>query len=324
MLKINTHQFGLKFIGLALLVAMLIGCTGGSDNSDVRTEDDDENTAIDSTETDLTETDGTSDSGGMVDSAATTRFTVIGDVPYDDAQRSSLIALIDAHNARAKSEFVVHVGDIKPGADACDESVYEDVHGILRNFETPTFIVLGDNEYNDCDRPEEALVLWNQYFLHFNENWDFPQEVEYQDKRPENFAWVQKDVLFLGLNLVGSSVHDEAEWKQRLTDDADWVEEKFSEHGENIEATVLFGHANMTEAGPEKFVLFTDRFRAAAKTLGKPVLYMQGDGHFWFRNRPWPEQNILRVQIEGGGEAVQVIVNPDLEEPFDFNREFLE
>lgn len=265
--------------------------------------------------------------GGQVDSTDTyapTLFTVIGDVPYSDDQRDGLIAMIDAHNTTATSEFVVHVGDIKPGADACDETVYEDVSGLLKNLETPTFVVLGDNEYNDCENPEDALELWNQYFLHFNENWEFPHTVEYQEERPENFAWVENGVLFVGLNLVGSSVHDQTEWDRRLADDADWVEAQLDTHGENIEASVLFGHANMTEIGPEKFKSFTDRFRASAKAFGKPVLYMQGDGHFWFVNRPWPEQNILRVQIEGGANAVQVTVDPNLEEPFVFNREFLD
>ncbi len=253
-----------------------------------------------------------------------TLFTVIGDVPYNDDQRTGLIALIDAHNDRAKSEFVVHVGDIKPGADPCDEVVYEDVSGLLKNFKTPTFIVLGDNEYNDCNDPIAAWKLWNQYFLHFNENWEFPQTVAYQEERPENFAWVEKGILFLGLNLVGSSVHDQVEWDKRLADDADWVDDQLDTHDENIETVVLFGHANMTELGPEKFQPFTERFRAAAKAFGKPVLYIQGDGHFWFRNRPWPERNILRLQIEGGAHAVQVTVDPDLEEPFAFDREFLD
>jgi len=291
---------------------MLICCSGSSDDKAVQPDDN--------------------GGGGQVDSTATvdptrtgdvTLFTVIGDVPYNEEQKEGLIALIDTHNTKAKSEFIVHVGDIKPGADACDETVFEEVNGLLRKFETPTFIVLGDNEFNDCDDPEAALALWNTYFLGFHENWDFSHAIEYQEERPENFAWVENDVLFLGLNLVGSSVHDQAEWSERLTDDADWVVQQFELQKENIEAAVLFGHANMTEVGPEKFELFTDRFRAAAIVLDKPILYVQGDGHFWFENKPWPEQNILRVQIEGGANAVQVTVDPNLENPFAFDREFL-
>lgn len=305
-------SFSSKVLYLFFCVGLAVCCSSSSDDKKALSDDDNVE-EVDSTETvDTTKT------------YTSTIFTVIGDVPYNDAQRDGLIAMIDAHNAKANSEFVVHVGDIKPGADACDETVYDDVSGLLKKFKVPTFVVLGDNEYNDCETPEDALRLWNQYFLHFNENWEFPHPVEYQEERSENFAWVQNGVLFLGLNLVGSSVHDQEEWDKRLADDADWVEEQFETQKDSIQTAVVFGHANMNEVGPEKFKPFTDRFRASAKVFGKPVLYLQGDGHFWFENRPWPEQNIVRVQIEGGANAVQVTINPSLEVPFAFDREFLD
>ncbi|WP_339706096.1 metallophosphoesterase [uncultured Kriegella sp.] len=251
-------------------------------------------------------------------------FTVIGDVPYDDAERTGLIELIETHNTKANSEFVVHVGDIKPGALPCEESVYEDVSTILKDFETPTFIVLGDNEYNDCEDPVQGFALWNQYFLHLNENWTFPYTVAYQEERLENFAWVAKKVLFIGVNIVGSSVHDAEEWEKRLTDDANWVKDQVDAHKNDIEALVVFGHANMIEAGSAKFRTFTDSFRATATDFNKPILYVQGDGHIWFQNRPYDERNILRVQVDSGPKAVKVTVNPNLEQPFVFDREFLD
>ena len=251
-------------------------------------------------------------------------FTVIGDVPYNEEERTGLIKLIETHNAKANSEFVVHVGDIKPSVLPCDESIYEDVSTILKDFEAPTFIVLGDNEYNDCDDPDQGLALWNKYFLHLNENWSFQHTVEYQEERLENFAWVEKKVLFIGLNIVGSSVHDEEEWEQRLTDDANWVRDQVDAHKNDIEALVVFGHANMIEAGPAKFSTFTDSFRATATDFNKPILYVQGDGHIWFQNRPYDEKNILRVQVDSGPKAVKITVDPNLEQPFIFDREFLD
>lgn len=302
-----------KTLIIAFLAAITICCSGTSDDKNTRPDDNNAGGEVDTTET-----------GDPLKTYKPTVFTVIGDVPYTEDDKNGLIAMIDAHNAKATSEFVVHVGDIKPGSAPCDADAYKDVSGLLKNFEAPTFIILGDNEYNDCASPEDALKLWNQYFLHFNENWEFPHAVAYQEERPENFAWIENGVLFLGLNLVGSSVHDQAEWDKRLTDDADWVANQFEIQKDSVQTAVVFGHANMTEVGPEKFTTFTDRFRASAKILDKPVLYMQGDGHLWFENRPWPEQNMYRVQIDGGTKAVQVTVNPDLENPFAFDRDFLD
>ena len=251
-------------------------------------------------------------------------FTAIGDVPYNEEQRTALVDLIPVHNAKSTSEFIIHVGDIKPGADACDEAVYEDVSSLLKNFDTPTFIILGDNEFNDCEIPTQGLAYWNQYFLHFNEQWQFDQTVTYQPERVENFSWVENKVLFIGINLVGSSVHDSDEWNSRLTDNGNWVKQLLETYKDSTEAAVVFGHANIVNLEPEKFNTFTNVFRAASAVYSKPVLYLQGDGHFWLENRPWPEKNILRVQITGGAEAVQVTVDTANEDPFSFDTSFLD
>tara|TARA_R110002012_G_scaffold322108_1_gene555955 strand:+ start:74156 stop:75037 length:882 start_codon:yes stop_codon:yes gene_type:complete len=251
-------------------------------------------------------------------------FTVIGDVPYGDVQRDGLIALVNTHNTITSSEFVVHVGDIKRGADPCNEAVYADVSSILKAFTTPTFMLLGDNEYNDCSDPIEGLSYWKRYFLKFNENWTFDQKITYQVARSENFSWVQEKILFIGLNIVGSSVHDQAEWTERLTDNMNFLNTQIEANKNDIEAIVVMAHANMVEAGAAKFEPFTIPFRAAAASFKKPILFLQGDGHFWFRNKPWDEKNITRVQIDGGTKAVQVTVDARKSEPFSFDRTFLD
>jgi len=250
-------------------------------------------------------------------------FTAIGDVPYNNEQREGLIEIISKHNAINVSEFVIHVGDIKPGATDCDEPVYQDVSDILKTFKVPTFIVLGDNEYNDCEDPQQGLEFWNKYFLHFNENWSFEPSVTYQPERAENFSWEENNVLFIGINLVGSQVHDSVEWENRLLQNGQWVQELLEEQGSKVGAMVVFGHANIVEAGPDKFKPFTDLFRAAAKSFNKPVLMVQGDGHFWIKDKPWEEQNITRLQIDGRNTAVKITVDTDLDYPFLFDREFL-
>ncbi|MCK0156991.1 metallophosphoesterase [Cellulophaga sp. F20128] len=251
-------------------------------------------------------------------------FTAIGDVPYGEWQRDSILNVIAAHNIRANSEFVIHLGDIKTGQTACTDAAYKDASDILKMFQVPTFIVLGDNEYNDCINPDEAFALWNSYFFKFNTNWTFTPTIAYQPERPENFSWIQRKVLFLGINIVGSSVHDAQEWETRLTDDANWVKQHLETEKEKINAVVVFGHANITEGDPTKFKPFTDVFRNAAATFGKPILYLQGDGHLWFTNKPWPEKNITRVQIDGGHRAVEVTVDPNKKNPFSYNRTFLD
>jgi hypothetical protein len=108
-----------------------------------------------------------------------------------------------------------------------------------------------------------------------------------------------------------------------LTQNGQWFKKLLEEQGNKVEATVVFGHANMVEAGADKFKAFTDLFRASAESFGKPVLMVQGDGHFWLKNKPWPEQNITRLQIDGGDAAVKITVDTNLEYPFSMDREFM-
>lgn len=251
-------------------------------------------------------------------------FTAIGDVPYNDWQRDTIVKVIAKHNQISKSEFVIHVGDIKPGQTPCEETIYQEVSNILKEFTIPTFIILGDNEYNDCVDPVQGLAWWNQYFLNFHKKWSFEPVIATQTERPENFSFIKNKVLFIGINIVGSTVHDQNEWTTRLSDDAHWVEENLEIHKDNIEATVVFGHANIVELNPTTFQTFTVPFLAAADSFGKPVLYLQGDGHVYFKNKPWPEQNITRVQIDGGHRALEVTVDPNKTNPFSFNRTYLD
>ena len=213
---------------------------------------------------------------------------------------------------------MVHLGDIKPGSVACSESVYQTVAEILGELTVQTFVIVGDNEWNDCADPAQAWALWTSHFARFHEQWSTDREVSHQPERDENFSFVEDGVLFIGLNLVGGRVHDSDEWQQRLEENATWVETQLGDADESTYAAVVLGHALMMS----QHRVFQDRFRAAGGAFGKPILYLHGDGHFWSTNRPWPERNILRVQVDRGGIAppVEVTVSESAADAFTFER----
>jgi hypothetical protein len=88
--------------------------------------------------------------------------------------------------------------------------------------------VPGDNEYNDCPDPEAALALWKDTLLDFetsNPDWQLPFTMSRQDPTySENFAFLHESILFVGINLVGGTIHDEAEWAARQAADLEWVD----------------------------------------------------------------------------------------------------
>ena len=306
--------YGLAVPLVLLSSVLLVRCTG-SPVVDFGQADDDDATDDDDAADDDDSTNG-GDDDDDADSPPSMLFSAIADVPYDAEDQEKLEAYIVEHNALNPSSFVAHLGDFKSASADCSEALFSGVATTLRAFDVPVFLVPGDNEYNDCDDPVAALALWRATFAEFATQWPASPAVTHQDGRVENRAWVQERVLFVAINLVGGNIHDEAEWSGRMEDDAIWLESNFATHGRDIDAAVLLSHATLG-ANQEPFLL---RFRAASATLGLPVLYLQGDQHAWREERPWEEQNILRVALEAGGADPVVIAVHATGETFRFDR----
>lgn len=250
------------------------------------------------------------------DEPSAVTFYAMGDVPYapgEDELLPKQIAVLPND-----ADFVVHVGDIKPGAPPCDEAVYTKVAGMLRKSSAPVFIIPGDNEWNDCLNPDEAWQFWDRHFMRFDAKWKHKLDVSRQPDRAENFAFVRRHVLFVGLNIVGGRVHDADEWKQRHAADLEWLRLNLRQSGDAVSSLVIFGHAH---PGPNHKDVF-EPLADDARKFQKPILYLHGDGHKWLHNRPFGAKNILRVQVDQGGIAppLRVTVTNDPEQPFQFDR----
>lgn len=254
--------------------------------------------------------EGTSEAGPR------TVFYAMGDVPYSDADDVLLPKQIA--ELPSDGEFLIHVGDIKPGGAACDEAVFAKVSGMLSKSRLPVFIIPGDNEWNDCADPNSAWSHWHDHFMRFDQHWHHRLGVFRQLEREENFSFVSEGVLFIGLNLVGGALHDADEWKRRHAQNVDWTRRNFARFGDDVYAVVIFGHAHPRIDHSDYF----EPLSKQATQLAKPILYLHGDGHRWIKDRPFQAKNILRVQVDQGGIAppLKVVVTADPKEPFLFDR----
>jgi hypothetical protein len=245
-------------------------------------------------------------------------FSVMGDVPRSEQDDALLQKQIIAHNKYSPSEFMFHVGDIKTGGQPCDEAVYAKVSGFLQKLSIPTIMLPGDNEWNDCDNSAQAWNYWQQYFMRFDQNWSHKFKIQQQETRPENVSFIHNKVLFIGINLVGGTVHDEGEWASMMSDAVEWIKFQFEKNHSKVYSAVLFAQAHPKE----KHKPFTQPFLGLCKEFGKPVLFIHGDGHRWEHVEKWNEENVTRVQIDQGGIALplQVTVSPKSEKMFTFNR----
>lgn len=249
-------------------------------------------------------------------------FSAMGDGPYKTADWNRLRHQIGHENRAAKAKFVIHVGDIASGTDALPESRYTRVAEILKGSKAPLFIIPGDNEWNDLDNPEIGWGYWVKHYTDFELHFDVPWTVERQDIRRENFAFVLDGVLFVGINLVGGTVHDKEEWRVRQEQDAEWVRAQFNTHGKEVRAAVILGHAQPNE----KHNAFFEPTIPVIAAFGKPVLYLHGDGHVWQKEKGWRAPNLWRVQVDqiGKGPPVRVTVTEKPKKPFRFDRQLKE
>jgi chitodextrinase len=242
-------------------------------------------------------------------------FSVIGDIPYSGSE-ALFQSYVDEHNLMSPADFFVHVGDIM-SQSGCHEPAYALASDIMSQLAVPTFVVPGDNEWNDCSDPDAAWVLWESYFSEFEQRFCGTPPVDAQPARPENFAFVDRGVLFVGLNLVGGAVHDRAEWDVRLQQDADWVEQQFAAERDRVRAAVVFAHADRDGSRD----IFFDQFDLSAVAFGKPIMFIHGNGHSWSYRTSWGAPNIWRIQVEKNDPPLEFTVTMDPGDPFVFVRD---
>ncbi len=243
-------------------------------------------------------------------------FAAMGDVPRSREEEGLLVRQLA--QLPADVEFVVHLGDIKAGSTPCDERTYLKVAGLLATSQVPVLIVPGDNEWNDCPQPDCAWQHWQNYFSHFERHWPPRFTLTRASQRDELFSFVQGNVLFIGLNLVGGQVHNSLEWELRHADNGNWTSLNFHHYGAIAERVVVLGHARPTENQADYFRVLVKESQA----YGKPVLYLHGDGHRWSQRHPWEADNLLAVQVDQGalGPPVKVTVTDQENTPFVFDR----
>jgi hypothetical protein len=262
-------------------------------------------------------------------------FTAMGCGPYYPADMEAAKFYVALENkATPRSKFMVHLGDICTGKAGRDgtltEKTYSDIKDLFTVDNTiPSYIVPGDNEWNDRPDPDKGWKLWSKHLLGLEKNFETPWETARQDERSENFAFVADGVLIIGINLPGGRIHDHDEWARRFRQNNDWIEAQFSKHS-TARAAVVCCQANVVGQGKIKpaikalFTPFRSRFGKLAAAFEKPVLFLHADGHKWTVDNPWNDApNITRLQVdrlEPKFPTVQITVDPDAKNVFAFER----
>lgn len=262
-------------------------------------------------------------------------FSAMGCGPYTDDDADAVKFYLRRENALASSRFLVHLGDINSGkmatAGHLTEAYYAGIKSLLtKDNSIPTYIVPGDNEWNDRPDPDLGWKHWSKHLLKLEESFKPKWITERQEVRPENFAFVCDGILIIGINLPGGRVHDQKEWTRRFGENNDWIEKQFAAHRDTARAAVVCAQANVVGQGKVKTIVnllfsgFRKRFGEISKGFGKPVLFLHADGHKWTVDKPWKGvANITRIQVDRLNPSyppAQITVDPTSKTPFAYDR----
>ena len=234
-------------------------------------------------------------------------------MPYGaegDAKFPNVIADI---NADDQLSFVVHDGDFKNGSSLCSDEVFFNRLDLFNQFEQPFVYIPGDNEWTDCHRenngsydPLERLAFLRTLFFPTNQSLGLQtMTLERQSVDPqftlyrENVRWVERNVMFVGLHVVGSNNNfgrtptADAEYAARNAANLAWLNDSFARaaaRGNRAVMVILQANPNFelpaTDPARAGFNDSLAALQAATIAFAGPVVLVHGDSHYFRIDKP--------------------------------------
>jgi len=274
-------------------------------------------------------------------------FALVGDMPYGTAGEGRFAQMLQGIDADRSIRFLLHAGDLKSSSEPCSDELLRRRLAQLHDVRTALVYTPGDNDWTDCHRagaggrdPLERLQALRRlaYPAPGRSLGRQPLLVQGLPGRPENVQFAHGRVVFVTLHVIGSDnglapwsaaagpqrLVQLAEFRQREAANLQWLRAAFERaRAEDAVALVVLMHGNPRfdlpagnsgRAGFEAVIAALGRLSAE---LGRPVLLLHGDGHFFLDDRPLaeapsPAPNLRRVQAFGypWSEWIRIDVDP--------------
>jgi hypothetical protein len=251
-------------------------------------------------------------------------IAVIGDVPYGEDQEARFGELVDAIN-HDHVDLSAHLGDIKNGSTTCTDERFRAVADHFADFKDPLVYTIGDNEWTDCHRanngafnPLERLAKIRELFFARPGRTlgRHPMRVDAQPALIDNVAWVDADVVFATVHVIGSNnglapwtglgltaptPEQAAEVDARNAADLAWIDAAFDRaESEDRAGVVLAMQADTWAPAPGSAQqAVVDRVAARTAAFDGQVLVLQGDAHTFKVDDPLGLPNFTRIVVHG-------------------------
>ncbi|GKY91704.1 hypothetical protein MPSEU_000142200 [Mayamaea pseudoterrestris] len=225
---------------------------------------------------------------------------VTSDVPYAVADQKKFIH--DLGLIKTKANYIVHLGNIQNVSETnCGLAQYMEVAAMLEETKIPTFIVPGEDDWANCPDQHIGFARWNNTFAKFAHKTGSRMKVDYQQRRLENFAFVEKNVLFLSVHVIGGKPTTYSEFLSRMKDNMNWIRGMYKLHAEEVSGVVIFGNA---APGLVQLQDFFDSMASLLGPTGKTVLYIHSNSGSSgvSLHKPFGYSNMVTIQAPVGGK----------------------
>lgn len=271
-------------------------------------------------------------------------FALMGDVPYHDGEVIEVERMLGEISGETMS-FVVHVGDFKNGSSPCTDELFLQRKQLFNQSVHPFIYVPGDNEWTDCQRPSAGAYKASERLaklrsLFFADNQSLGRNkmaLQQQSIDPlfslykENARWTKENVLFVSLNIPGSSNNtghsqeDNEEARLRNLANAAWIQQAFNLAKQQKQIGIMFFiqadpmfEFGSTHQGLRSYWDFLDVLRDETEKFSGQVVLAHGDTHFYRVDQPLRDfkkggrvKNFTRVEVFGSPAMNWIRVHVD-------------
>ena len=141
-------------------------------------------------------------------------FYVTSDVPLHSVRDETFMT--DMKSMNRKAAFMAHLGDVQLATNTlCKPQRYNEVSQILRGSPLPVFVLPGEEDWANCLDQSDGWANWVDAFWKFENNFETDFKVYRMEGQEENFAFVEDDVLFVGVHEHNGRIVNHEEHKKR-------------------------------------------------------------------------------------------------------------
>lgn len=226
-------------------------------------------------------------------------FFVSSNMPFDEENEPHRMDEDLQNPLLTEGTFLAHLGNLQiPEETECRPEVYEQVANRLALSPIPTFVLVGNSDWNDCPVPDQALRNWQSNFIFFDTEWYYEFTTQRQMGIEENFAIAVDGVLFVGVFEVEGRVWDWDEFQDRHALNIDWVTLQMNLH-EDVRAVIVMGNSRTDLRQNDGFF---DPLLALTKNFGKPALYIHAHvGEHQGLHYPFQGSSLAVLEAPDGG-----------------------